>query len=168
MTPSPGQVSIPKSLFSVFIFFIFCLTSFEDIGLPFWVPGILCQHSEVILWKLLKIQMISPHLIPLPSWDHPPTPLSWDSLFQFVIHPVLHFISCTLCMELPGGTSGKEPSCQCRRHRKCRFNPWVRNIPWRRAWQPTPVFLSGESHGQRSLAGYSPYGCKELNFIEAT
>jgi len=36
------------------------------------------------------------------------------------------------------------------------FNPWVRKIPWRRKWQPTPVFLSGESHGQRSLAGYSP------------
>ena len=35
-------------------------------------------------------------------------------------------------------------------------NPWVGKIPWRRAWQPTPVFLPGESHGQRSLAGYSP------------
>ena len=37
-----------------------------------------------------------------------------------------------------------------------RFDPWVRRIPWRRAWQPTPVSLPGESHGQRSLAGYSP------------
>jgi len=36
-----------------------------------------------------------------------------------------------------------------------RFDPWVGKIPWRRAWQPTPVFLPGESHGQRSLAGYS-------------
>ena len=51
-----------------------------------------------------------------------------------------------------GGASGKEPTCQCWR---CRFNPWVRKIPWRRAWQPTPVFLPGKSHGQRSLAGYS-------------
>ena len=41
-------------------------------------------------------------------------------------------------------------------------------IPWRRAWQPTPVFLPGESHGQRSLAGYSPWGCKELDMTEAT
>ena len=41
---------------------------------------------------------------------------------------------------------------------KCRFNPWVRKILWRRAWQPTPVFLPGESQGQRSLAGYSPRG----------
>ena len=41
------------------------------------------------------------------------------------------------------------------------FDPWVKNIPWKRKWQPTPVFLPGESHGQRSLAGYGPYGHKE-------
>ena len=40
--------------------------------------------------------------------------------------------------------------------KRCRFNPWVRKILWRRAWQPTPVLLPGESHGQRSLAGYGP------------
>ena len=57
----------------------------------------------------------------------------------------------------PGGASGKGPSCQCRRLKRCRFNPWVRKIPWKRTWQPTPVFLSGESHAQRSLAGYSPW-----------
>ena len=34
----------------------------------------------------------------------------------------------------PGGTSGKEPTCQCRRHKRCGFNPWIRKIPWRRAW----------------------------------
>ena len=42
-----------------------------------------------------------------------------------------------------------------------RFDPWVRKIHWRIAWKPTPVFLPGESHGQRSLAGYSPWGHKE-------
>ena len=41
------------------------------------------------------------------------------------------------------------------------FNPEVRKIPWRREWQPTPIFLPGEFHGQRSLAGYSPWGYKE-------
>ena len=51
-----------------------------------------------------------------------------------------------------GGTGGKEPSCQCRRHKRCGFSPWVGKISWRRAWQPTPVFLPGESHGLRSLA----------------
>jgi len=40
------------------------------------------------------------------------------------------------------------------------FNPWVGKIPWRRAWQPTPVFLPGEAHGQRSLTGHSPWGPK--------
>ena len=46
------------------------------------------------------------------------------------------------------------------------FDPWVGKIPWRRAWQPTPIFLPGESHGQRRLVGYSPWGCKELDTIE--
>ena len=71
-------------------------------------------------------------------------------------------------MGSPGGASGKEPACQCRRHKRHRFNPWVRKLPWRRKWQPTPVFLPGKSHGQRSLAGYSPWGHKELDRTEAT
>ena len=50
---------------------------------------------------------------------------------------------------LPGGTV--ETACQCRRHRRLGFNPWVGKIPWRRKRPPTPVFLPGESHGQRSL-----------------
>ena len=50
----------------------------------------------------------------------------------------------------------EEPTCQCRRHKRHGFNPWVRKIPWRSSWQPTSVFLPGESHGQKSLAGYSP------------
>ena len=54
----------------------------------------------------------------------------------------------------PGGTNGKESTCQCRRHKKHRLDPWVGKIPWRRIQQPTPVFLPGKSHGQRNLAGY--------------
>ena len=46
-----------------------------------------------------------------------------------------------------------------------RFDPWVRKTPWRRKWQPTPVFLPGKSHGQRSLEGYSAWGHKELDMI---
>ena len=63
----------------------------------------------------------------------------------------------------PGGSVSKEPTCQCRR---LRFDPWVGKIPWRRKWQPPPVFLPWESHGQRSLADYSPWGCKELDMTE--
>ena len=44
--------------------------------------------------------------------------------------------------------------------------PWVEKIPWHRKWQPTPIFLPGESHGQRSLVGYSPWGHKELDMTE--
>ena len=57
---------------------------------------------------------------------------------------------------------------QCRRHRRCRFDPWVGEIPWRRKWQPIPVFLPGKSNGQRSLVCYSPWGCKELDMTEHT
>ena len=46
------------------------------------------------------------------------------------------------------------------------FNPWVGKIPWSRKWQPTPVCLPGESHGQRSLVGYSSWGCKESDTTE--
>ena len=52
--------------------------------------------------------------------------------------------------------SGKEPACQCKRHKSCGFDLWVGKIPWRRAWQPTQALLPGESHGQRSLVGSSP------------
>ena len=54
----------------------------------------------------------------------------------------------------PGGASGKEPTCQRWRTKRYRLDPWVGKIPWRRAWQPAPTFLPGESHGQRSLASY--------------
>jgi len=50
-----------------------------------------------------------------------------------------------------------EFTCQLKRHE---FDPWVRKIPWRRRWYPTPVFLLGESHAQRSLSGNSPHGAK--------
>ena len=66
---------------------------------------------------------------------------------------------------LPWWLSGKESTCQCRRHG---LDPWVGRIPWRRKWLPTPVFLPGTSHGQRSLAGYSPRGHKRAGHDWAT
>ena len=68
----------------------------------------------------------------------------------------------------PGGTVGEESACQCRRRKRCGSNAWVAKIPWSGKWQPTPVFLPRESHGQRSLVGYSPWGCKELDMTEHT
>ena len=63
---------------------------------------------------------------------------------------------------LPGGTSGKESACQSRRRKRRGFDSWVR----RRKGHPTPVFLREESHGQRSLVGYSPWGRKESDTTE--
>ena len=63
-------------------------------------------------------------------------------------------------MELgfPGGTSGKEPACQCGRCRRGRFDPWIRKIPCRRTWQCTPVFLPGESPWTEEAGGVQPIG----------
>ena len=56
-------------------------------------------------------------------------------------------------MGFPGGATGKEPASQYRTYKRHGFDPSVGNIPWRRGWQPTAVFLPGESHGQSGLAG---------------
>ena len=73
--------------------------------------------------------------------------------------------SSIVILGFSGGASGKEPTCQSRRHKRCGFSPWIGKIPWRRAWQSTPVFMPGESQGQRSL---SPWGSKESDMTEAT
>ena len=79
------------------------------------------------------------------------------------------FSSCLFSIRLytlPRWLSGKEFACQSRSHRRHGFSPWAGKIPWRRKWQPTPVFLPGQSHEQRSLSGYSPWGSKELDMTE--
>ena len=68
-----------------------------------------------------------------------------------------------LLQGFPGGSDGKRICLQCRGPR---FNPWVLNIPWRREWLPIPVFLTGEFHGQRNLAGYGPWDCRESDTTE--
>ena len=101
--------------------------------------------------------------------------LHFHELFESIVDKTHVHYDCRLhvIMEIrhlgfPGGASSKEPACQCKRCRRRRFDPWVGKIPWRRAWQPPPVLLPGESHGQRSLAGYSPWGPKELDLTEVT
>ena len=73
---------------------------------------------------------------------------------------------CRRIWGFPRWRSGKESACQCRRCKRHGFNPWVGNIPWSRKWQPALVFLPGKSHGQRSLAGCSPQGCKQSDTTE--
>ena len=74
------------------------------------------------------------------------------------------FILGLLIVTFPGGSV--DSHLQCRRCRRHRLNPWVGKMPGRRRWQPTPVFLPGESHGQRSLVGYSPWSRKEWDMTE--
>ena len=80
----------------------------------------------------------------------------WDTDFETVS-------SAMLALGLPWWLRGKSVCLQCRRPG---FDPWVGKIPWRRKWQPTPVSLPGESHGERSLVAYSPWGRKESDTTE--
>ena len=94
---------------------------------------------------------------------------SWRQLKWHSKHSRLLLIhGFRVSLMLPGDASGKEPTCQCRRRKRCGFNPCIRKIPWRRAWQPTLVFLPGKSHGHWNMVGYSPWGRKESDMIEAT
>ena len=72
----------------------------------------------------------------------------------------------TLYILYPGGTRDKESICHFKRHERCECDLWVGKIPCERKWQHTPVFLPGKFHGQGSSAGYSPWGCKELDTPE--
>ena len=85
------------------------------------------------------------------------------------LFPVSLYHSLSSCLSqdwgFPGGAGGKEPTCQCRRCKRFKFYPLVRKIPWRRKWQSTPVFLPGESHGQRILVGYSSWVAKSWTWL---
>ena len=67
-----------------------------------------------------------------------------------------------LTVGFPGGASGKEPACQCGRQKRHAFDPWVRKIPWERAWQPTPVFLPGESPWTEEPGGLQSMGSRRV------
>ena len=109
-----------------------------------WFDGI-TNSIDMTLSKLQELVMdreawhASVHGVP-KSWTRLETELNWTRSRSF-----------------PDGATGKEPVCQCRKHKKCKFDPCVRKIPWRRTQQPALVFLPGESHGQRSLVGLEGY-----------
>ena len=96
----------------------------------------------------------------LPRWlsgMRPPYIMVWGH------HTLWYEATYISVWGFPRWLSSKESACQKRRCRRHWFDLWVGKIPWRRKWQPTPIFLPGKYHGQRSLAGYSPWGCKELD-----
>ena len=95
-------------------------------------------------------------------WAQQGNSWSWCQGFQRLLQELLR--AKRPSWGFPGGSDGRV-CLQCRRPG---FDPQFEKIPWRRAWQPTPVFLPGESHGQKNLASYSPWGCKELDTNETT
>ena len=74
--------------------------------------------------------------------------------------PISQFI--IPCPRFSINSEGKNPLAIQEMRQQPQVDPWVRKIPWRRKWQPTPALLPGKSHGQRSLAGYCPWGCKRV------
>ena len=101
------------------------------------------------------------HIFPLVEGRKPwrTESASKECMWWWILLMALNiFIIPCAVFGLPRWRSGKDSACQCRRRKRLGFNLWVRKIPWRRKWQPTPVSLPGKFHGQRSLAGYTVHG----------
>ena len=104
---------------------------------------------------------------------HPPHPPPWKLLRKIwcrlnpltLVQPDTGFYcdAFYFSLGLPG-----ESTSQCRRHKKCRFDPWIEMSPGRRKWLVAPVFLPGESHGHSSLAGNSPWSLRESDVTKHT
>ena len=93
-----------------------------------------------------------------------PGKLNWETFSKSRQYAI--YIYLVTSSGFPGGTSGKESACQRRRLKALRFNFWVRKNPWSRKWHWTPVFFPGTFLGQRSLAGYRPWGHTESDITE--
>ena len=118
---------------------------------------VVCAQSSPILCD--RMEYIPPRL--LCSWNFPGknTRVGCHFLLQGI------FLTKGSYLHL-WWFSGKESACQCRRCKRHGFDPWVRKIPWSRKWQSTLIFLPGKFHEQRSLEGYTPWGCKESDTTE--
>ena len=94
--------------------------------------------------------VLAPELI--KDWSSPSPFLSTVFKLLMPAHEAQSYQTPEPPWGIPIWLRGKELACQCRRFKRCGFNPWVGKIPWGRKWQPTPVFLPGKSQRQRSLA----------------
>ena len=139
----------------------------------FWDPSILpclvdhwlaftLLHASIfnIPWNLLLSHLLLPQF---EFWGHSLLPHKENRTIRKGLHLLLTSLAnCHACIfimhRLSMCLSGKESVCQCRRPG---FNPWVGKIPWRSKGQPSPVFLPREPHGQKRLAGYSPWGSEK-------
>ena len=119
-----------------------------SVGLCSTMPWFLLNSKPGKMWSL-------PHTL---SFDHRPL-----SIVPFLKTLASYIFPSTKNWGFPGGSVSKESTCSsgdCLQCTRPGFDPWVGKISWRIKWQPTPVFLPGKSHGQRSLAGDSPWGHK--------
>ena len=130
------------------------------------LPGLCIQTlpfhlilSMTASWNLLLPDGSPSVPFTVREWQPGMEPVPWTYFNpKHACHRLFH--TCQTVF-FPGGASGKEPTCQCRRLKRRGFDPWAGTIPWRRKWYPTLVFLPEESHGQRSLGVYSLWVHKE-------
>ena len=125
-------------------------------SMPRYFPQMPSEKHVIIIAVLLVLSLKKKKMFSSNGWKiSNATFIHFLKCVCFLFHKVEWLDSKGL--SFPGGTSGKEPICQCRKCRRPRFDPWIiRKIPWRREWQPTPVFLPEEYHGKRSLADCNP------------
>ena len=121
----------------------------------------MATHSSVLAWRIPGTGEPGG----LPSLGSHRVGHDWSDLAAAAA-ALLHWLA--LRLGFPSGASSEESTCPCRRPKRHGFDLWVGKIPWSRKWQPTPVFLSGEFHRQRSLAGYSSEGRTEWDTTEVT
>ena len=150
------------------------------VPLCLWLPGILCLlllvHSQPLSFYLSSSYLMYvvygiSFLLPLTLSELVLKILSFLEVPYFFFRFQAAWLACSLrfrmvlrkVKRLAWLLGQWSVYLQCGRPR---FSPWVGKIPWKRKWQPTPVFLPGRFHGRRSLVGYSPWGCKELDTTE--
>ena len=146
----------------------------SETRMPSWPSSLLRMHQGkpaamfgAVPWRRSFVKKC--HLSPKVSRDLNPASVMSASLERALPQSRVQIRpQPQVTFGFPAGAHGKEPTCQVRRCKRRRFYPWVRKITWRRKWQPTPVFLPRGPHRQRSLVGYSPWGCKELDRTQAT
>ena len=149
-----------------------------SLGFPWWLNGKESACNAAACMRACYVALVvSPSLRPygltparlLCLWDSPgkSTGVVFHALLQEILgtqrwNPCLLWLLHRRQILYHWATGG---SPQCRRPG---FNPWIRKFPWRREWLLTPVFLPEKAHGQRSLAGYCPWGCKRVGHNWAT
>ena len=167
------------SILSWLIHFSPCLTSLslKNSFISKFKEVVLVQHlcrnsSEHTGWKVGQASAIVWQVVYTVTWRK-----TFSSIEVMVsIWPTRHTLSYAVLQKIEklANQQGVEIGWGMQGHWRdwlqttSSYFPWVGKIPWRRKWQPTAVFLPGKSHGQRSLAGYSPWGSKESDTTEAT